>query len=70
MTLAIDHRPPTNPFVMGDGIPLFAGLTTPHRLDLVEHETVPGGVVLATYRSVPSSPTARVGRDVTRSNPE
>jgi hypothetical protein len=35
---------------LGDGLPLFAGLTTPLMLDLLEAQAYDGGAVLPIYR--------------------
>lgn len=40
-----------NPIVLGDGIPLFRGLTRPRGVHTVAVEPLPGGVTLATYRT-------------------
>lgn len=44
-----------NPVILGEGVPLFAGLdpTRPRRLRPVGVESLPGGVVLATYALSP-----------------
>lgn len=40
-----------NPVVLGRGVPLFGGDTSPHRLECGAVEPLPGGVTLTTYRT-------------------
>ena len=52
--LVDEHRLAVQPVALGDGLPLFAGLTAPLVLDLIEAQAHAHGAVLHIYR-----PTAR-----------
>ncbi len=45
-----EYRLVINPVALGDGLPLFKGLSAPIRLQLVEATTYPTGAVLHIYR--------------------
>jgi dihydrofolate reductase len=48
--LVDEYRLVVQPVVLGDGLPLFAGLTGPFALDLVEAKAYADGAVLHIYR--------------------
>jgi len=52
--LVDEYRLVVQPVALGDGLPLFAGLTAPFVLDLIEAQAYADGAVLHIYR-----PTAR-----------
>jgi dihydrofolate reductase len=51
-----EYRFVIHPIALGEGLPLFKGITTPLRLELVEGVTYKTGVALHIYRPMPSSP--------------
>lgn len=46
-----------NPVVLGDGIPLFAGMTRPRAYEHADTRELPGGVLLSTYRRPSAEPS-------------
>jgi dihydrofolate reductase len=54
--LVDEYRLVLQPVALGDGLPLFNGLTTPLRLELVDAQTYDTGAALHIYR--PASPTS------------
>jgi dihydrofolate reductase len=50
LRLVDEYRLVVQPVALGDGLPLFAGLTAPFVLDLVEAQPYAGGAVLHIYR--------------------
>jgi dihydrofolate reductase len=53
--LVDEYRLILQPVVLGDGLPLFKGLTAPLRLELVEAQTYPTGATLHIYRPAPAA---------------
>jgi riboflavin biosynthesis pyrimidine reductase len=53
--LVDEYRLVLQPVALGDGLPLFNGLTTPLRLELVDAQTYDTGAALHVYR--PAGPT-------------
>jgi len=50
LRLVDEYRLVVQPVALGDGLPLFAGLTAPFVLDLIEAQAYPDGAVLHVYR--------------------
>jgi dihydrofolate reductase len=50
--LVDEYRLVVQPVALGDGLPLFAGLTAPFVLDLIESRAYSDGAVLHVYRPV------------------
>jgi dihydrofolate reductase len=50
LRLVDEYRLVVQPVALGDGLPLFAGLTAPFVLDLIEAQPYAGGAVLHIYR--------------------
>jgi len=53
LRLVDEYRLVVQPVALGDGLPLFAGLTAPSVLDLIEARAYADGAVLHVYRPVP-----------------
>jgi dihydrofolate reductase len=58
LRLVDEYRLAVQPVALGDGLPLFAGLTAPFVLDLIEARAYPDGAVLHVYRPVSGPPPA------------
>jgi len=50
LRLIDEYRLVLQPVALGDGLPLFAGLTAPFVLDLIEAQAYADGAVLHVYR--------------------
>jgi dihydrofolate reductase len=50
LRLVDEYRLVVQPVALGDGLPLFAGLTAPFVLDLIEARAYADGAVLHVYR--------------------
>jgi riboflavin biosynthesis pyrimidine reductase len=50
LRLVDEYRLVLQPVALGDGLPLFAGLTSPFLLDLIEAKSYGDGAVLHVYR--------------------
>lgn len=53
--LVDEYRLILQPVALGDGLPLFKGLSTPLRLELIDAQTYPTGAALHTYRPAPAA---------------
>jgi dihydrofolate reductase len=55
LRLVDEYRLIMQPVALGEGLPLFKGLTVPLRLELVDAQTYGTGAVLHVYRPAPST---------------
>ena len=53
--LVDEYRLILQPVALGDGLPLFKGLSTPLRLELIDAQTYPTGAALHIYRPAPAA---------------
>jgi dihydrofolate reductase len=53
--LVDEYRLILQPVALGDGLPLFKGLSTPLRLELIDAQTYPTGAALHIYRTAPAA---------------
>ncbi len=56
LRLADEYRLVLQPVALGDGLPLFAGLTAPFVLDLIEARAYADDAMLHVYRPAATSP--------------
>jgi dihydrofolate reductase len=55
LRLVDEYRLILQPVALGDGLPLFKGLRTPLRLELIDTHTYPTGAALHIYRPAPAA---------------
>jgi dihydrofolate reductase len=51
-----EYRLIIEPVALGDGLPLFRGLSEPLRLELIDARTYPTGAALHVYRPIDAAP--------------